>query len=77
MRKKLKYSVIYSRAPGGGYTAYFPTFPEITVWYPSLAQCRDAAHDALALHLEGLQALGERAPSEGRVVRATMRVEVG
>ena len=77
MKKKASYTVIYSRAREGGYTAFFPAFPEVTVWYPTLRQCRKAAPDALKLHLEGLKELGERPHTEKRVLRESVRVEVG
>ncbi|GEM_PF-5193276 len=77
MRKRLRYTVFYARAQGGGVSAYFPAFPEITVWYPTLAQCRIAAQEALELDLEGPQSLGERPPREKRVLRAALNVEVG
>jgi predicted RNase H-like HicB family nuclease len=77
MRKKLSYSVIYAPARDGGYAAYFPAFPEITVWYPTLAECRRAARGAPEVHLEGLLGLGERPPLDKPITRATVRIEVG
>ena len=77
MSRKVRYSVIYAPAREGGYGAYFPAFPEITVWYPTLKQCREAAREALEIHLKGLRALGARLPHERNIVRSAVRVEVG
>lgn len=77
MQRKLSYGVIYAPGREGGYTAFFPAFPEITVWYPTLKECRRAAPAALELHLEGLQALGEKPQAERKVFRESVRVEAG
>ena len=69
--------MIYAPVRDGGYTAYFPAFPEVTVWYPTLAECRRAARGALEVHLEGLMELGETPPFDRPITRATVRVEVG
>ncbi|MBI4566167.1 MAG: hypothetical protein HY716_15890 [Planctomycetes bacterium] len=60
MKKKkngARYPMIYAAVKDDGYAAFFPAFPEITVWYPTLRACRKAAPEALRLHLEGLKAL--------------------
>jgi predicted RNase H-like HicB family nuclease len=72
MNKKVsraRYTVVFSRCRDRGYQAYFPAFPEITVWYPTERQCRKAAPAALAVHLEGLRALGESVPKDVEVVQ--------
>lgn len=71
-----KYSVLYYPVVTGGYAAFFPAFPEITVWYPTLRQCRKAAKEALALHLEGLKALGERLPRQPALVTQELTLQV-
>lgn len=68
------YTVFYSRCREGGYTAYFPAFPEITVWYPTLQECRKAAPEALAVHLQGLRKLGEEVPGDVKIVPGHVRV---
>jgi predicted RNase H-like HicB family nuclease len=65
----VRYTVVYSRCRDGGTQAYFPAFPEITVWYPTQRECRKAAPEALAIHLEGLRALGEKVPDDVEVVQ--------
>ncbi len=74
--KKRSYTVVYSKCPDGGYQAYFPSFPEITVWYPSLAECKKAARQALELHIEGIAILGRKIPVEmGRAIKESISVE--
>ncbi|MBI4612458.1 MAG: type II toxin-antitoxin system HicB family antitoxin [Planctomycetes bacterium] len=77
MPRALKYSVIYSRSPGGGYSAFFPAFPEITVWYPTLKECQRAAPEALQLHIDGLVALGEAPARERKIISDSVTVRVG
>lgn len=74
--KSLKgtYTVVYSRCRTGGYQAYFPAFPEITVWYPTARGCRRAALGALAIHLEGLRALGEVVPDDVEVAQGRVNL---
>lgn len=72
--RRARYTVVYSRSRDGGYQAYFPAFPEITVWYPTARACRKAASEALSLHLEGLRALGESVPEDVEVVQGHVSV---
>jgi predicted RNase H-like HicB family nuclease len=71
---RVRYTVVFSRSRERGYQAYFPAFPEITVRYPTARQCRKAAPAALAVHLDGLRALGEPVPEDVEVVQAHVSV---
>lgn len=71
---RVRYTVVFSRCRDRGYQAYFPAFPEITVWYPTAKQCQKAAPEALALHLEGLRALGEPVPDDVEVVQGHVSI---
>lgn len=71
---RARYTVVYSRCRDRGYQAYFPAFPEITIWYPTERQCRKAAPEALAVHLEGLRALGEPVPDDVEVVQSHVSI---
>ena len=75
-KKIRKYSVLFYPVVTGGYAAFFPVFPEITVWYPTLRQCQKAAKEALALHLEGLKSLGERLPRQPALVTQELTLQV-
>lgn len=57
MRRR-SFSVLFYRCDDG-WSAYFPAYPEVVVWYPTLAQTRRAAREALALFIDALQEAGE------------------
>lgn len=71
---RVRYTVVYSKCRTGGHQAYFPAFPEITIWFPTERQCRKEAPKALAVHIEGLRALGEAVPEDVEAVQGHVSV---
>lgn len=59
MKERPRYTVLYYRCDGG-WSAYFPTYPEIIVWYPTLTKAKQSAREALELFLRTLEEHGEK-----------------
>lgn len=59
MNAKPRYTVLYYRCDEG-WSAYFPTFPEIVVWYPTLGEAKRSAREALEAFIQTLAEHGEK-----------------
>ncbi len=66
MKKKLlKYTVIYSLEPEGGFTVTVPALPGCVTYGKDLNEAKKMAKDAIRLYLESLKKHKEAIPNEG------------
>jgi antitoxin HicB len=56
------YTVIFERAPEGGYNVVVPAIPEICTFGETLNEAREMARDAIRLVLESAGETGEPIP---------------
>ncbi len=66
------YTVIFERAPEGGYNVIVPAIPEIRTFGGTLNEAREMAQDAIRCFLESARETGEPIPQD--VEPATERV---
>ena len=66
------YTVIFERAPEGGYNVIVPAIPEICTFGGTLNEAREMAQDAIRCFLESARETGEPIPQD--VEPATERV---
>ncbi len=66
------YTVIFERAPEGGYNVIVPAIPEICTFGETLNEAREMAQDAIRCFLESARETGEPIPED--VEPATERV---
>jgi predicted RNase H-like HicB family nuclease len=62
--KKYTYTVVFERAPEGGYNVLVPAFPEICTFGQTMAEAREMARDAILCFLESAQKTGEPIPKD-------------
>lgn len=62
--KLLKYTVIYTEEPEGGFTVSVPSLPGCITYGKTLKEAENMARDAINLYLESLQKHHEKIPSE-------------
>ncbi len=62
--KLLKYTVIYTQEPEGGFTVTAPALPGLVTYGKDLSEAKDMAVDAIKLYLESLSAHKEPIPSD-------------
>lgn len=60
----LKYTVIYTPEPEGGFTVTVPSLPGCVTYGKDLKQAQKMAEDAIRLYLESLRKHTETIPSE-------------
>lgn len=60
----LKYSVIYTPEPEGGFTVTVPSLPGCVTYGKDLNEAKKMAEDAINLYLESLQKHNEPIPQE-------------
>lgn len=65
-KRVLKYTVIYSSEPEGGFTVTVPSLPGCVTYGESLEEAEAMAKDAIKLYLESLKAHKESIPSNTR-----------
>lgn len=63
-KKLLKYTVIYSAEPEGGFTVTVPSLPGCVTFGKNLEEAEVMAKDAIKLYLESLKAHKEAIPSD-------------
>jgi antitoxin HicB len=59
-----RYTVIFQRAPEGGYNVLVPAIPEICTHGETLQDAREMAEDAIRCFLESAVQTGEPIPSD-------------
>lgn len=62
--KLLKYTVIYTSEPEGGFTVTVPSLPGCVTYGKDLIEAKNMAEDAIRLYLESLQKHKENIPNE-------------
>lgn len=65
-KKLLKYTVIYSAEPEGGFTVTVPSLPGCVTYGKNLEEAKKMAKEAVELYLESLKAHKEDIPSENK-----------
>lgn len=60
----LKYTVIYTSEPEGGFTVTAPALPGLVTYGKDLSEAKQMAIDAIKLYLESLSAHREPIPSD-------------
>lgn len=63
-RQVLKYTVIYTEEPEGGFTVVVPSLPGCVTYGKDLNEARKMIKDAIKLYLESLQKHKEPIPSK-------------
>jgi predicted RNase H-like HicB family nuclease len=75
-----KYTVFFEPLAEGGYQVVFPSIPEIVTFGRSLEEARQAAHEALRCHIEGLIKDGFGVPPDddsiGEPIKETVDVSI-
>ncbi len=64
--KLLKYTVIYTSEPEGGFTVTVPSLPGCVTYGKDLKEAEKMAKDAIKLYLESLKAHKESMPNDGK-----------
>ncbi len=64
-RSRPRYTVLYHPCDDG-WSAFFPAFPNLIVWFKGLDRTKREAPKALKFHIEVLRRTGARIPVEGR-----------
>ena len=62
--KLLKYTVIYTQEPEGGFTAVVPSLPGCVTYGENLNEAKEMTMDAIKLYVESLQSRKEKIPSD-------------
>ncbi len=62
--KLLKYTVVYTEEPEGGFTVTVPSLAGCVTYGKNLAEAKAMAKEAINLYLESLQKHREKIPSE-------------
>ncbi len=62
----LKYTVIYTEEPEGGFTVTVPSLPGCVTYGKDLKKASDMAKEAINLYLESLKAHKESIPTESK-----------
>jgi len=63
-KRLLKYTVIYTEEPEGGFTVSVPSLPGCVTYGKDLKEASKMAKDAIKLYLESLRAHKEPIPSD-------------
>ena len=66
LKKLLKYTVIYTAEPEGGFTVTVPSLPGCVTYGKDLKEAERKAKEAIGLYLESLKAHKEPIPQEGK-----------
>ncbi len=64
--KLLKYTVIYTEEPEGGFTVTVPSLPGCVTYGKDLKQASEMAKDAINLYLESLKSHKEAIPTDNK-----------
>jgi len=70
--KEYTYTLVFERAPEGGYNVLVPAIPEICTFGQTMTEAREMAREAILCFLESAQQTGEPIPED--VHPATERV---
>ena len=62
--QEYRYTVVFEKAPEGGYNVVVPAIPEICTFGESLEEAREMARDAIQCFLESARATGEPIPAD-------------
>lgn len=65
-KKLLKYTVIYTSEPEGGFTVTVPSLPGCVTYGKDLKEASEMAQDAIKLYLESLRTHNEAIPTENK-----------
>lgn len=65
-KKLLKYTVIYTEEPEGGFTVTVPALPGCVTYGKNLKEAQNLAKEAIELYLESLKAHKEAIPGDGK-----------
>lgn len=71
----LKYTVIYTSEPGGGFTVTVPSLPGCVTYGKDLNEAKKMAKDAIRLYLESLKKHKEAIPTEGNSFISSVDLE--
>lgn len=73
--KLLKYTVIYTEEPGGGFTVTVPSLPGCITYGKDLKEAKKMAKDAIHLYLKSLEAHKEPIPSDNNSFISSVDLE--
>ena len=63
-RKILKYTVVYTQEPEGGFTVTVPSLPGCVTYGKDLTEAKEMAQDAIGVYIKSLQKHKELVPTE-------------
>lgn len=66
IKKLLKYTVIYTEEPEGGFTATVPSLPGCVTYGKDLKEAEKMAKEAVELYLESLKTHKESIPTDSK-----------
>ena len=73
--KILKYTVIYTSEPEGGFTVTVPSLPGCVTYGQDLKEAKKMAKDAIRVYLESLKKHKEPIPQEGNSFISSIDLE--
>ena len=73
--KSLKYTVIYTPEPEGGFTVTVPSLPGCVTYGENLEQAEKMAEEAISLYIQSLQDHKEPIPDEKRSLIGSIDLE--
>lgn len=73
--KLLKYPVIYTEEPEGGFTVTVPSLPGCVTYGKSLIEAKKMAKKAIELYLESLEAHNEPIPTDTNAYISSVDLE--
>lgn len=75
-KKLLKYSVVYTEEPEGGFTVTVPSLPGCVTYGKDLREAEKMAKEAIELYLESLKAHKEPIPSNNKSFVGSIDLEL-
>ncbi|HVC09071.1 MAG TPA: type II toxin-antitoxin system HicB family antitoxin [Elusimicrobiota bacterium] len=76
MTRVLKFTVVYEKAPEGGYIAHVPSLPGCATQGETLEEAEDMARDAIKSYCASLKKHGESVPKDVQEVVESILVSV-
>lgn len=74
-KRLLKYTVIYTEEPEGGFTVTVPALSGCVTYGKDLKEASEMARDAIKLYLESLEAHKEVIPADGKSFISSIDLE--
>ena len=76
MTKNIRYNVIFTPEPEGGYTVTIPALPGCVTYGNTLAVARQMAKDAVALYLDSAKDINQSIPTKDNSLISKIDISV-